>query len=241
MSGLVKGIKKVFKKAIKVVKKVAPYVALGAAIYFTAGLASGAFGGAGAAAGAVSGAGSGVGGFSSYAAGMSALSGGTAAAGAGLTQAGLASAGGGGFLKGLIGKIGGVFGGGGGGAAAAAGGAAKMSLTEKLMIASMGSNVLSSLVAPSSRDLAREQAIEAAKFRGSYYGLNEGDPLPNQPELMSRQEPPGQQLQPPGGRDLFADINAQPMMAPQNPNPQKGVGTQFNDYLNQNRPGDLYA
>jgi len=197
MSGVAKGVKKVFKKVGKFVKKIIKPVAIAAAVYFTGGLALSAFPatasfaasmpgfagggilGTGVGAGSVAGTGL----FSKGAAALG-LGGGLAsgAAAAGTSAAQLAGVYGtstalaaaapnaaalaaaptsslvsGAAATGVAGKAAATFG--------------KMSLTDKLLLTKMGTDVAGALFGPTPQEEFESQAIEAAKFRGAFYGM----------------------------------------------------------------------
>ena len=236
MSGVVRSVKKVFKKVGRAVKKVLPVAAVAAAAFFTGGLALSAIPATSAFAASLPGfagaAGAGTGIFSK-AASFLGLGGGLAA---GAVKAGTAAsalapiygtstvgrvlaatgAAGGAAPAATTAAVGGAAATG-ASAGAAAGAAAKgiglagASFTEKLLFASMGMQALGQFLAPSSRELARDQAIEQAKHRGAFYGMEAGgggytaDQLPVQrpPTTPASPAPPAQ---PPGGTagDLFA-------------------------------------
>lgn len=50
---------------------------------------------------------------------------------------------------------------------------AAMSLTDKLLLAKIGTDVTGALFGPTPQEEWEAQAVEQAKFRGSYYGLND--------------------------------------------------------------------
>lgn len=202
MSKVVKGIGKVFKKVGQIVKKIWKPLVIAAAIYFTAGAAlayfapaAGAAGAAGAAAGAAGAAGAGAAAAGSAAAGgfFGTAVGATAAATATTATVGLAGLGGSlGTFAGAA-ASGGFFGtlgsyartawnmaiGKGGGAVAAAPGAvtpvvADMSGIERLMMVQTVISAASGLTAPKP-PTPNEQAQASARFRGSYFGVDEKD------------------------------------------------------------------
>lgn len=242
MSGVVKSVKKVFKKVVKVIKKIAKPLLIAAAIYFTAGLAlsampatasfaaslpgfaGGGFMGLGIGAGKVAGAGI----FSKIAAGIG-LGGGlakgaaaaaSAAAPVGAAAATAASQAGtaiGAVAPGVVGSVPASMT---SGLVATTTKAAGMTLTEKLILASTGSQVLGALVAPSADEVAEAQA----RWRGAFYGV-EGDGSMAPPAPAQQQAPgaPGAAQQPttPGqGKQLldpmgFDAPRVQPPQAPQ--------------------------
>ncbi len=202
MSGLVKGVGKVFKKVAKVVKKIAKPLAIAVAAYFTAGIAlsfipatsvfaaslpgfaGGGFLGTGIGAGATAGTGIfsqvagaiGLGGKLaaqvappiSAAAGTAAGSTGAAAAGGFFPSTAAVAAGDTAGVLGALNTGAAVT----GGAAAPALAAVGMSLTDKLLMAKIGTDVAGALFGPSPEELFAAQAEEEAKFRGAYYGLD---------------------------------------------------------------------
>lgn len=97
--------------------------------------------------------------------------------------------------------------------------AAKMTFTEKLLLGSMGMNAVGALLAPSAKSIARDQAIEAAKFRGSFYGLTasgEGftaaqgpGSVPSPAGAVTPVQPPGPAPTPPP-QNLFSNVSAPP-------------------------------
>jgi hypothetical protein len=242
MSGIVKGIKKVFKKVVKVVKKVLPYAVAAAAIYFSAGLAGAAFApgsflatmpgipaaasalgiGGAAAAGAATAAAPSLATVAapsfSQAAGLILPATWTTSAGTAAIAPAVAS---GGKFATLIGK---VF----GGARSALG---SMSMSEKLLLASMGSNVLSEMLGPTPREQARDIAIEQAKFRGAFYGMDESGasaPAPRR-DLFAVARPPSVAMSPPSVAKPSVD------------QPLRGPGTQSFDLFDEQKPRSLYA
>ncbi len=217
MSGVVKGIKKVFKAVAKVVKKVIKPLAIAAAVYFTGGLALSAFpatagfaaslpgfgiSATGAATGIFSKAAAVIGLDGGLVAGAAATAG--AAAGAATTTAAVASGGfggiggaatGGAAAAGGGGAVGAGIGAGAGAATTAAGttaAAAGMTLTEKLMLASIGSKAIGGFLAPT----MSEQYTEAKRWRGAYYGTYANGTSDAAPPSAVSQQPatPAQQI-----------------------------------------------
>lgn len=185
MSGVVKGIKKVFKAVVKVVKKVAKPLMIAAAVYFTGGLALSAFPAtAGFAASlpgfgiASSGAATGI--FSKAASAVGLSGGLQAGAAANAVAAGTAT---------TVAAAGAATTAAAGAASTAAGvGAAAtgMSLTNKLLLASMGTKAIGSFLAPTTDEVYEAQR----KWRGAYYGV-EGDGkqlMPEQPQQATPQQ-----------------------------------------------------
>jgi hypothetical protein len=217
MSGIAKGIKKVFKAVGKVIKKIAKPLLVAAAIYFTAGVALAAFpatagfaaampgfaGAAGAGTGILSkvaikfGLGSigSTGGIAAQAAASAAgatvggIAAGTSIAGAqaatntALIQSGVSTglavpaAQAGGSAAGLVAKTG----------AAAAG---KMSVADKLLLASTAMNTIGALKQPSQKDIIAAQK----RWEGAFYGADSAGNtagLPPKPPMA-----PGARLSP---------------------------------------------
>jgi len=226
MSGLIKGVKKVFKKVANVVKKIIKPVAIAVAAYFTVGLAlsyipaTQAF--AAGLPGFASAAGPSTGIFSKVASKIG-LSGGLEAGAlkaAGTAVTGTAGGGAVAELGGMAGKttLGGAVTGSGASAPAAAAG---MSLTDKLLLAKIGTDVGGALFGPTPQEIAEAEAIEAAKFRGSYYGMEAGGaaPVPEQAQPQPQAQagpmsPEQQQLQ--AGRTAREELfpQAKPQAAP---------------------------
>lgn len=208
MSGVVKGVKKVFKKVTKVVKKVWKPVAIAVAAYFTAGLAlsafsatsafaasmpgfaGGGFAGLGIGAGKVAGAG-----VFSKVAGAIGLGGGLAKGAAIANTGTMAGAMAGGtfastsavYSKAAMSVAGGAAGS--GAAAGAVGGAAVaragLSFADKLLIAKAGTDFVGGLLAPSQKDIIREQHkwdMESRKFQGAFYGMERDGTMAPQPD-----------------------------------------------------------
>jgi hypothetical protein len=216
VSNLVKGVQKVFKKTVQVVKKIAPYVAMAAAIYFTAGIAMAAFpatasfaaampgitgaasalgiGSAGTAVAAASeaaptfaGAAEAAGLSDSAMAANSALAAeagvdvGAAATAAPIAAAAAAPAAAAGPVS-LFSKLGGFV----KGATSAVG---SMSFSDKLLLATVGAQTLGNYLGPTADEVARDQAIEKAKFRGSFYGMDESGVAKPGPQIGVRPMP----------------------------------------------------
>lgn len=219
MSNVIKGVKKVFKKVTKVVKKIAPYAIAAAAIYFTAGVALSAMPAT-----------------SAFAAGLPGFAG-AGGAGTGILSKVAAKVG-----LGALGKAGGLAAAAGGGIApaigmgvgfmptaggAVAGGAMKaagMSLTEKLMLASVGTNALGALLAPSPREVAEAEYSEAKKWRGSFYGMETGGtpaevPQPSNDSLFP--ERPRTPTAPPPAKPTLAEQFSAPKLAANTMNAQQ--------------------
>lgn len=201
MSGVAKAVKKVFKTVVKVVKKIAKPILIGAAVYFTAGMALSAFtatqafaaslpgfgiSSTGAATGIFSKAAStlGLAGGLQAGAGVTAAS---AAAATGAAAAGTAGAGAGGGMTATL-----AAGGGAATTAAATGSglgagvtaATGMSLTNKLLLASVGAQAVGAFLAPDIDDVAMAQK----KWRGAYYGMEAGGaPTPTPTAAMPQQ------------------------------------------------------
>ena len=236
MSGAFKTVKKAFKKVGKFIKKIVKPVAIAVAAYFTAGVAlsfipaTSAFAASlpGFAGGGVLGTGIGAGatagtGIFSSAANIIGLGGGLAKGAAAIAAptaaaatpgiaavqsmgaanvAGAASAVGGGATAtgaGVIGKT-----------AAAIGG---MSVTDKLLLAKVGTDVAGALFGPTPEDDYAAQAEEAAKFRGAFYGMEAG----GQPQALGIEAPalfePGATSPPQGS----AGAGTAPLAASQQP------------------------
>jgi hypothetical protein len=239
MSGVIKSVKKVFKKVVKVVKKIIKPVLVATAIYFTAGLAlsafpatagfaasmpgfaGGGFLGTGIGAGATAGTG-----IFSKVAGAIGLGGGLEAGAAGIGGVG------GGALPGAVtggvpsvfntgaalGDTAGVLGVGGGATAgattaAASGVATKaaMSLTDKLLLAKLGTDLAGAAFGPTPQEEYEAQAIEAAKFRGGFYGMEADGTVAPQP--VAQAAPAGQA---PQAQPAQANRGPQPLIPPGN-------------------------
>ncbi len=214
MSGLVKGVKKVFKKIGKVVKKIAKPLLIAAAVYFTAGLALSAMPAT-----------------ASFAASLPGFAGGGilgtgvgagASAGTGIFSTVASKIGlGGGLVSGAE-AVGGAttFAYGANSAAAAAGGGASaaaakvgMSLTDKLLLAKVGTDVAGGLFGQSPEEEYAAQFEEQKRWRGAFYGVNadgsgpEVSNTPNAPEITVPEAPaqsgniPPQQQQIMAGRE----------------------------------------
>jgi hypothetical protein len=97
-----------------------------------------------------------------------------------------------------------------GGAKSMAAGVKSMSFSDKLLLASVGAQTLGNYLGPTADDIARDQAIERAKFRGSFYGIDEsGQPAkPNTTGVRPLGGPGTVNPTPPAPasapRDLFA-------------------------------------
>jgi hypothetical protein len=91
-----------------------------------------------------------------------------------------------------------------------AAGVKSMSFSDKLLLASVGAQTLGNYLGPTADDIARDQAIERAKFRGSFYGIDEsGQPAkPNTTGVRPLGGPGTVNPTPPAPasapRDLFA-------------------------------------
>lgn len=203
MSGVVKGVKKIFKKVVKVVKKIIKPLAIAAAVYFTAGVAMSYFGPTQAFAstlpGFASAAGPGTGIFSTAATKLG-IGGGLQAGAAGLETAGTVAAGGGSFFggggaaaaPGSTGAGGAFFGGSAGSTVApvatkgligkAAASFGSMSLADKLIMTKVGADIGGALFGPSEQEIAEMEAVEQAKFRGAYYGMDASGGVAPAPE-----------------------------------------------------------
>lgn len=222
MSGVVKTVKKVFKKVVKVVKKIVKPILIGVGIYFTAGLALSAMPATagfaasmpGFAGGGVLGTGIGAGstagtGIFTKAASAIGLGGGLQAGAAAKT----AAAGTGAFAGMTSGPITSAAGATAGAALPAAAAKAGMSLTDKLLFAKLGTDVAGALFGPTPEEEYRAQAIENAKFRGAFYGMDESGSTYSAPAPAAAAQP--QQTQP----------QQQPLGAPQSTAaPQRPMG-----------------
>ncbi len=210
MSGIVKGIGKVFKKIGKVLKKIIKPLAIAVAVYFTAGLALAAFpatagfaasmpgfaGGGFLGTGIGVGATAGTGVFSNVATAIG-LGGGLQAGAAGLATPAAAGA---------VTSMPSVFnsaaanaamtGGAATGASAAASTAVGMSLTDKLLLTKIGTDVAGALFGPSPQEEWEAQAIEKAKFRGAFYGMEADGSTAAAPPAPGPEEP-GPEAPPP--------------------------------------------
>lgn len=58
---------------------------------------------------------------------------------------------------------------------------AGMSLTDKVLLTKIGTDVAGALFGPSAKEIAEMEAIESAKFRGAFYGMEADGPAP--PEI----------------------------------------------------------
>lgn len=75
-------------------------------------------------------------------------------------------------------------------AAGSMGTAAGMSLADKLLLTKVGTDVAGALFGPSEKEIAEMEAIEASKFRGSFYGMDaSGGTAPPPPEDPQAQAP----------------------------------------------------
>lgn len=179
MSGVVKGVKKVFKAVGKFVKKIAKPVLVAAAVYFTGGLALSAFGptqafaaslpgfgisSTGAATGIFSKAASVIGLDGGLVAGAAKAAGTTAAGGVGAVanMNAMAAAKAGAGTAAAVGPPASLA----GSASVVGPAAAGMSLTDKLMLASIGTKAVGAFLAPG----MDEQYTEAKRWRGAFYG-----------------------------------------------------------------------
>jgi len=224
MSGVVKGVKKVFKKVGKVLKKIAKPLAIAVAVYFTAGLALSAFaptagfaatmpgfaGGGFLGTGIGAGATAGTGVFSNVATALG-VGGGIQAASAEIAAAQAAGAAASGAVTSGVSifntaaqnaaitastagpaTTGSVVGGGLKKAAASIG---EMSFTDKLIMAKVGTDVAGGLFGPTPQEEAEALAIENAKFRGAFYGMEAGQ-VTSEPSVFNEapQAPQAPQL-----------------------------------------------
>ena len=198
------------------------------AIYFTAGLALSAFaptagfaasmpgfaGGGFLGTGVGAGATAGTGLFTKAATALG-LGGGLAEGAAGLA----APAAAGGAFPGMVSSTAAVGGGAAAGTAAATMpvAAASYSLTDKLLLAKVGTDVAGALFGPTPQEEYEAAAIAAAKFRGAFYGM-EADGSTAQQPAGTQQAQPAQQAQPVQARRVETPQQAAP---PANQQPQQ--------------------
>ncbi len=246
MSGVVKAVKKVFRKVIKVVKKIIKPVAIAVAVYFTAGLALAAFAPTAAfaasmpgfAGGGLLGTGIGAGatagtGIFTSAANVLGLGGGLAKGAASIASKTLA-------IPGITTTMPSVFNTAAGNAAVSGAGASGvsagvaaglsksapalipevgMSLTDKLLLAKIGTDVTGALFGPTPQEEYEAKARAEKTFVGSFYGQTAADaaapPVVQAPETKPPVGPDQNKLM--AGRemrDLFPTTNQQPVVDP---------------------------
>ena len=244
MSGVVKTVKKVFKKVVKVVKKIAKPLLVASAIYFTAGLALSAFaptagfaasmpgfaGGGFLGTGIGGGATAGTGVFSKVATSLG-LGGGLAEGAATLNAATATTA-----LPSVfnaaantapaLGDTLGVLNMGGNLAAQQIPKEitkkAAMSLTDKLLLAKLGTDLAGAAFGPTPQEEWEAQAIEQAKFRGGFYGMEADGTVAPQP--ATQVQAPQSQAQEPQLFSAPPQRSARPSQQPVAPAPAMASG-----------------
>lgn len=109
---------------------------------------------------------------------------------------------------------------------AAPGGWASMSFSDKLLIASTGTQAVSAMVAPSAGEVEEEVQAARARFRGSYYGMTDtgetvANPGGNQAPAPAKiqQSEPTALIRPSAGREALENENLIPMPGPATPAP----------------------